>query len=153
MTIVVREAQLKDVKGITRLCQQLGYSTSTQEVQEYIQLETDRQRIVYIACQKADSVIGWINVYVANELLVSKQAEIGGLIVDERYRACGIGRQLMQQAKVWAQQQGCSSLQVRSNIIRQQAHSFYERVGFNLDKTQKVFRHRLDDIVKVKSQN
>ena len=32
MTIVVREAQLKDVKEITRLCQQLGYSTSTKEV-------------------------------------------------------------------------------------------------------------------------
>ena len=32
MTIVVREAQLKDIKEITRLCQQLGYSTSTKEV-------------------------------------------------------------------------------------------------------------------------
>ena len=149
MIAVIRKAQLKDVKEITRLCQQLGYSTSIHEVQEYIQLETDRQRIVYVAYQKDYSVIGWINVYVTNELLVSKQAEIGGLIVDERYRACGIGRQLMQQAKVWAQQQGCNSLQVRSNIIRQQAHSFYERVGFNLYKTQKVFRHRLDDRVMI----
>ena len=90
MTIVVREAQLKDVKGITRLCQQLGYSTLTKEVQEYLQLETNRQRNVYVACQKEHSVVGWINVYVANELLVSKQAEIGGLIVDEGYRACGL---------------------------------------------------------------
>ena len=151
MTIVVRKAQLKDVKEITRLCQQLGYSTSTKEVQEYIQLKTNRQRIVYVACQKEHSVVGWINVYVANELLVSKQAEIGGLIVDEGYRACGIGCQLMQQAKVWAQQQGCNSLQVRSNIIRQQAHAFYERLGFDLDKTQQVFRYRLDHCMMMSS--
>lgn len=51
------------------------------------------------------------------------QAAIGGLIVDGGVRGCGIGRRLIQYAEQWAVTQGCTSVLIRSNIIRQDAHS------------------------------
>ncbi len=51
------------------------------------------------------------------------QAFIGGLIVDPSDRRCGIGRRLMQYAEQWAVTQGCTSVLLRSNIVREDAHS------------------------------
>ena len=71
------------------------------------------------------------------------QAEIGGLVVDEGLRGRGVGRMLMRQAEVWALAQGCRAIRLRSNIVREGAHSFYERLGYSRLKTQTVFRKPL----------
>src|SRR6266550_2924266 len=39
--------------------------------------------------------------------------------------------------------QGCKSMSVRSNVIRERAHKFYERNGYEHYKTQKSFRKPL----------
>ncbi len=52
-------------------------------------------------------------------VLTDLPAEIGGLIVAQSDRGSGIGRRLMQYAQQWADEQGCRSVLVRSNIVRQ----------------------------------
>ncbi|MGF1480776.1 MAG: GNAT family N-acetyltransferase [Cyanophyceae cyanobacterium] len=141
--VLIRQARLEDVERVTILCHQLGYSTSTQDVQTYIKTLAAHRCIVYVACHSDRPVVGLINVYVANELLLSKQAEIGALIVDEAYRSGGIGRLLVQHGQQWAKEQGCHVLQVRANVIRDSAHAFYKRIGCELYKSQRVFRKPL----------
>ena len=43
----------------------------------------------------------------------------------------------------WARAQGFASMRVRSNVIRERAHRFYEREGYARIKAQAVFRKPL----------
>ena len=143
--LLIRRAREEDVDSINCLCQQLGYYISTEEIQIYLKsLNTAKEWIVYVAYQPDNGILGWINVYLTHGLLADRQAEIGGLIVDKNFRAHGIGRLLMQKAQSWAQQQGCNLIQVRSRTSRQQAHAFYQNIGYKPYKTQLVLRKQLN---------
>jgi hypothetical protein len=50
---------------------------------------------------------------------------------------------LVERGEAWARQRGLAAIGVRSNIIRERAHIFYERLGYTVTKTQKVFRKTL----------
>lgn len=142
--VQVRPATVEDIEPITWLCYQLGYSPSAEAVKTYLEtLSTQTEWIVYVACQSDTSVVGWINITISHVILEDKQAEIGGLVVDESSRSQGIGRLLVQQGQAWAKQKGCKIMQVRSRTTRQQAHQFYQNIGFTAYKTQHVFRKQL----------
>lgn len=85
-------------------------------------------------------VIGWVHVYVTELLEADPQAEVGGLIIDERYRGHGAGRLLMKEAEEWARGKGCGAICLRSNVTRKDAHAFYQRIGYSHTKTQRTFR-------------
>jgi N-acetylglutamate synthase-like GNAT family acetyltransferase len=141
--LIIRLATAEDAKRITVLCEQLGYPTSQEEVQRRLnQIRQDERHAVYVG--ELDShVIGWAHVYVCRLMITELQAEIGGLVVDEHYRRSGAGRLLMQRAEQWARENECSAIYLRSNVIRKDAHAFYERIGYNKFKTSLVFRKAL----------
>jgi GNAT superfamily N-acetyltransferase len=137
---VIRLARADDAERIAVLCQQLGYSVSSEEARrrlEYIHQE-DRH-IVYVAELPHGHVGGWVHVHARSLLVVDLHAEIGGLVVDEGCRGRGIGKLLMQHAEEWARGQGCRTVYLRSNAIRKGAHVFYERVGYSVVKTSLTF--------------
>jgi GNAT superfamily N-acetyltransferase len=76
-------------------------------------------------------------------LEVERRAEVNGLIVDEKVRSHGAGAKLLEAAEAWAQEAGCVGMSVRSNVIRERAHGFYLRQGYEHYKTQKAFRKAL----------
>jgi len=46
-------------------------------------------------------------------------------------------------AEQWARVHGFALMRVRSNVVRERAHRFYEREGYARVKTQAVFRKAL----------
>jgi len=80
---------------------------------------------------------------VAALLEVPVRAEVNGLIVDESVRSAGAGAQLLLAAEEWARRRSCKSMSVRSNVVRDRAHKFYEHNGYQHYKTQKAFRKDL----------
>ncbi len=88
-------------------------------------------------------VVGWIHVSITPLLEVARRAEVNGLIVAERHRSLGAGGKLLDAAEVWARGKECQGMSVRSNVIRDRAHAFYERQGYTHFKTQKAFRKKL----------
>jgi len=50
---------------------------------------------------------------------------------------------LLRAAERWAKSKGCKNMSVRSNVIRERAHTFYLRNGYQHYKTQKAFRKNL----------
>ncbi len=145
--VTIRPAAPADAAPLARLCSQLGYPTSVGEVQERLDhLQQYPQHRVYVAESDAGQVVGWVHVYLCPMLLADLGAEIGGLVVEEGWRGSGIGRRLMQQAEQWAQEQGCWAMHVRSNILRERAHRFYERLGYQSIKTQRVFRRTWEEV-------
>ncbi len=137
----IRLAGLHDAPRIAELCGQLGYpATPEQVVQRLRRLEGDNEHAIYVAETPEAGVVGWLHVCVCRTLEVDAQAEVSGLVVNEHYRGCGIGRLLMQRAEQWAREKGCWAVRLRSNVIRAGAHAFYEKLGYDTIKTQKVFR-------------
>jgi N-acetylglutamate synthase-like GNAT family acetyltransferase len=111
--VQIRSATTEDIASIALLCQELGYSTSEQDVQKRLKrFEQDAERVVYVAYLPNESIVGWVHVYISESLLTGRRAEIDGLIVNELDRSCGAGRLLMQSVEQWAKQQGCDSVYV-----------------------------------------
>jgi GNAT superfamily N-acetyltransferase len=140
----VRQAQFSDALAIARLCGQLGYPATTQEIEARLRaVEGNSEHAVFAAEGAAGDVIGWVHVFLLRSLETGTRAEVGGLVVDEAHRSQGAGQQLLECAEKWARESGCRSIGLRSNVIRERAHAFYERSGYRVLKTQKAFRKDL----------
>jgi len=135
--LTVRTAGAADAERIAALCGQLGYPATAEMVRERLKriLQEDN-RIVYVAELENGHIAGWIEVFARELLIVEWRAEIEGLIVDEGYRGCGIGRHLVDQAEIWAREKACKTIYVRSNVIRENAHAFYKGLCYEPIKTQ-----------------
>ena len=57
-------------------------------------------------------------------------AEIESVHVHPDFRGSGIGSALLRDAVERARRLGCYRVQLTSNIVRADAHRFYERLGF-----------------------
>jgi len=96
-----------------------------------------------VAEDRDAGVVGWAHVSVNYLIEVGTRAELNGLIVAEGQRSLGAGARLLEAVEDWARKRGCPSMSVRSNVIRERAHKFYERQGYEHYKTQKAFRKSL----------
>ena len=139
MEIVVRKISKEDVAAVTALNHQLGYPLSIdQTLQNINAVIENKDHDAFVAADKIN-VIGWIGVARAIQIETLPYCEIRGLVVDDRYRKLGIGKMLIEKAKQWAKEKGDDKLRLRCNVIRSEAHLFYQHLGFKEIKQQKVF--------------
>lgn len=106
-------------------------------------LKPASQNALFVAESMGTGVVGWAHVSVTHLVEVGTRAELNGLIVAEGQRSLGAGAMLLDAAEDWARKNACPSMSVRSNVIRDRAHKFYERQGYEHYKTQKAFRKTL----------
>jgi len=140
----IRRAKHIDAPRIAELSGQLGYPASAAEILRRLpQLKPQSQHAVFVAESDKSGVEGWLHVSLLPVLEVELRAEIHGLVVSEKARNNGTGGRLLAIAEEWAKKRGCRSMSVRSNIIRDRAHQFYERHEYEHYKTQKAFRKKL----------
>ena len=136
----IREATLADAARIADLATQLGYPSSSEQVLVRLRvLPQDGSHAVYVA-EKEDGLVGWVHVYEHLPVCHDRVAEIAGLVVDAACRGSGVGKRLMEAAENWARGKGLSTVVLRSNVIREAAHKFYEVLGYTRIKTQHAFR-------------
>jgi GNAT superfamily N-acetyltransferase len=141
----VRPATAADSAQISVLCAQLGYPASSEQVAQRIDAIQHQDDHALLVAQGPDrDLLGWIHIFLRPLVVTELEAELGGLIVDERYREQGIGKHLIRHAEAWSTRKGCQALRLRSNIIRKDAHVFYERIGYRKIKTSWVFRKELE---------
>jgi N-acetylglutamate synthase-like GNAT family acetyltransferase len=142
--VEIRKARLADARAIAELSGQLGYPATEKEMaQRLSKLLRMRLNLILIAETAAHQTIGWLHVSVTPLLEVPLRAEVNGLVVDENQRSRSAGAALLKAAERWARVQGCQSMSLRSNVIRERAHEFYSRHGYEHYKTQKSFRKTL----------
>lgn len=144
---VLRQARLEDAPALARLATQLGYPST--EVQMARRLSALLPRVDHWLGVAENSISGqvvaWLHASLVCALESDPHAEILGLVVDEGCRGQGVGQQLVDAAAQWARDQGMERLWVRSNLVRQQAHHFYRRLGFVDIKAQQVFGLPLEE--------
>jgi len=143
MQISIREANFEDAAAITLLSEQLGYSPSVLQTQTNITaIKGAEDNVIYVAVVD-HKVVGWIHIFTTIRLESGMWAEIGGLIVDKEHRGLGIGKMLVDKSKDWCRLKNITMLKVRCNTKRQEAHLFYENIGFAELKQQKVFEIKI----------
>jgi GNAT superfamily N-acetyltransferase len=142
--IKVRFAKKEDARRLAELAGELGYPTTSAEMKARLaQVAAAPEHCVFVAERHGGGVVGWIHVSVARLLDVPRRAEINGLIVSEQVRSLGAGALLIDAAETWSRKKKCVNMSVRSNVIRERAHKFYERQSYVHYKTQKAFRKPL----------
>jgi GNAT superfamily N-acetyltransferase len=140
----IRRARNADAQRIAELAGQLGYPATAVQMRERLRgIKPASQHAVLVAETAAEGIIGWVHVSRQPLLEVEIRAEVNGLVVDERVRSAGAGARLLAAAEEWARKRGCKGMSVRSNVIRERAHKFYEGNGYEHYKTQKSFRKPL----------
>ena len=143
-TVKIRRARRSDAARIAELSGQLGYPANPTEILYRLrQIKPPAQHAVLVAELVEGRVIGWLHVSVEPLLEMELRAEVNGLVVADEERSRGAGRILLQAAEEWARKHGCRNMSVRSNVIRERAHQFYARNGYEHYKTQKAFRKSL----------
>jgi GNAT superfamily N-acetyltransferase len=145
-SIRIRKARRSDAERIAQLSGELGYpSTAAQIATRLRRLKPASKHAVFVAESSAAAadVVGWVHVSVAHLLESDLRAEVNGLIVAEGQRSAGAGAKLLEAAEEWARRRGCLGMNVRSNVLRERAHKFYERQGYEHYKSQKAFRKPL----------
>jgi GNAT superfamily N-acetyltransferase len=140
----IRRATGADAPRIAVLSGQLGYPATAAQMRKRLRgIRPASQHAVFVADSAKDGVIGWVHVSKEPLLEDEIRAEVNGLVVAEGQRSLGAGAELLAAAEEWARKHGCKSMSVRSNVIRERAHQFYERHGYEHYKTQKSFRKPL----------
>jgi GNAT superfamily N-acetyltransferase len=137
--VTIRNAGLTDAPAIAGLSGQLGYPVYEQAIAERLASILGRKGTAVFVAELGGKVVGWAHV-VGEQFLESPPfAELAGLIVDRDTRRLGVGRQLVHACAQWARDQGHGQIRVRCSVVREDAHQFYQKVGFAKLKSQIVF--------------
>jgi len=131
-----REASKADLPEVLRLYAQPALDNG--EVLALPEAERLFERItrnpnhkIYVAVCEG-SVVGTFALLVMENLahMGTPSAVIEDVAVDPEWQRRGVGRLMMQHALQLCGEQGCYKAALSSNLKREQAHAFYESLGF-----------------------
>ena len=139
MDFILRPVKKEDSKGIKKLAEELGYPSSEEKISEILEtvIKHDDHRI--IVAEKENELVGYIHLVDSLRVGSDPFVEITALSVREEYCKKGIGKALIAESQKRATEKGIEYVRIRSNIVREEAHKFFEQRGFRNLKTQEVF--------------
>jgi GNAT superfamily N-acetyltransferase len=136
----VRNARDDDAGAVSDLANALGYSTTpTEALHRLGRVGGKQDHGIFVAELPDGTVVGWVHVFIAERVESDPFGELGGLVVSQDHRRTGVGRVLVARAEGWCRRRGIGVLRVRTNVVRADAHGFYERLDFKGVKTQAIF--------------
>lgn len=143
----IRTANAADAAELARLAVELGYPTTPAQAAARLAkiAEADIGAAVLVAESPGGaSLLGWVHVEPRVHLESEPFVEIGGLVVGARAHRTGVGRALMEAAESRARAAGFAVVRLRSNVVRESAHRFYDSIGYARAKQQIAFVKELD---------
>lgn len=137
MNINYRRYQHTDIHGLIELMFELGYPTEEVEFQNTVYEITKQGGAIFIA-EDGKRVIGSCCAVIDARLAEGISGEIVSLVVSQEARGLGVGRQLVQISEKWIGTR-VNKIKIRANVIRNDAHNFYNHLGYKEMKEQKIF--------------
>jgi GNAT superfamily N-acetyltransferase len=142
--MTIRPACDADAPAVAALSGQLGYPSGVDEIAQRMACLAAHSDQAILVAEETGAVVAWVHIIGAERLVVAPFAEVGGLVVDAAWRGRGLGTALLAAAETWAAERGYELMRIRSNVIREDAHRFYEARGYEGSKRQVVFAKTLD---------
>ncbi len=132
----IRQASESDLPSILQLYAQLNDDLGqvlpieqAQVVFERINSYPDYK--VYIAVAGPE-VVGTFELLIMDNLahLGAKSGVVEDVVVHQAWRSYGIGKKMMEYAQARCREAGCYKMALSSNLRREDAHRFYDNLGF-----------------------
>lgn len=142
MSITVRDANASDAPRLVELIIALGHQIEEADVSRNLENLAKNGMLPLVAAD-GEKVIAMCGI--SAMVTVHRPAAVGRvsvMIVDEAYRGRGIGALLVTEAEKRLSKRGCRIIEVTSNMRRDRAHHFYERLGY--ERTSYRFMKKLD---------
>lgn len=141
----VRRMTTGDAAAVAALSGQLGYPAGEEAIRRrWAAVDGEPDHALFVTETADGRVVGWVHVHERRLMLADGMAEVLGLVVDEGERGTGVGRRLVDEAERWSLARGCGSMRISSNVVRREAHAFYQKLGYAIAKTQHAFRKHLN---------
>lgn len=135
---------IDDAAVIATLVGELGYSASADDIKARLPLLLGSDRYFLAVATAADGgLLGLVNAEQRLNIESGTSFELTGLVVASSARRGGVGSALVAAAESWAVAHGATAVRVRSNVVRPEAHAFYARLGYGLQKTQHCYARSL----------
>ena len=134
--IIIRIAQKEDLPGILHLYGQLEVDSG--DILPLDDAENLFDKIsqypnykIYVACQ-GRSIIGTFALLIMDNLAHrgAKSGIVEDVVVSPEWQGRGVGRKMMELAMAECRKYDCYKLVLSSNKKREDAHRFYESLGF-----------------------
>ncbi|MEJ2344189.1 MAG: GNAT family N-acetyltransferase [Gammaproteobacteria bacterium] len=134
--LLIRDAVAADLPAVLNLLEQLEFGEHRQlslaEAREIFSRTTaDPHHHLYVAIAEGH-IVGTFAFIVIDSIAHAgaPHAIVEDVVVDPNYRGHGIGKQMMQFAMDRCREAGCYKMALSSHLQREQAHAFYESLGF-----------------------
>ncbi|HEY4487606.1 MAG TPA: GNAT family N-acetyltransferase [Candidatus Paceibacterota bacterium] len=129
--IFLRKAEIDDFECVYKMISDLENEAMDKDflLHSYKQNLANKDVSYWLAVSN-EQPIGFISLHVQNLLHRNGPvAEIQELFVDSEFRGAHIGQRLVETAREEAIKRGCKRFEVSTNVKREGAHRFYERLG------------------------
>lgn len=130
--LVIRRSCSGDVDQMLPLMRQLKYPTTPSVLKERLSMLEDHPLLCSFVAELDGKLVGttFLKQHQTHDMS-NPVTQITAMVVDEKHRGTGIGRQLVEAAEVWAREQGSLQLVLSAGGERHMlAKSFYEHMGF-----------------------
>ena len=130
-SVAIRDAIVEDNATMARLLDELGYPSSPDGVRQRLARLLPRDDTRVFVAERGASILGALALHRMPVLTsINDIAMILALVVTEEARRTGVGRRLVDRAEEEARLWGCGRIMVTSAERRTEAHTFYERLGY-----------------------
>jgi len=127
----VREAAATDAPAIAMLLGQLGYPSAADAIPARLAGLAGERRTLALVAEHEGTVVGLITAHFVAAIHADEPlALLTALVVHDGTRGHGVGRALVGRAELWARTLGALRLSVLTATHRQEAHRFYEHLGY-----------------------
>lgn len=128
----IRKITLNDLEKVFEIMKQLyKEALKFEKFQEIYKLKLTDENSYYIVAVENEQIVGILTAELQTKLhREKKQIFIEDLVVDEKCRNRGIGKELLQNAINYAKSNDCDIVELTSYIDNEKAHKFYENNGF-----------------------
>ncbi|HEX8317467.1 GNAT family N-acetyltransferase [Longimicrobium sp.] len=143
MDIRIRPPADADLPALAALMADLGYPASPEQLRARLARIHGNHEYATLVAEVDGEVVGMIGLqrgwaYEHDRPVV----RILALVVSEVMRGRGVGARLVDEAEEWADERGAYAVHLTTSLHRDEAHRFYERMGF--ERTGWRYVRRMD---------
>jgi len=142
----IRKATVDDIDGLVELNKQIGefhfehaptvFCKPSKEEKEFLLKALDNPERLFLVSMIDNHVAGFLTATISqNEAIpfLSKApiCRVGTIVVDQKNRDSGLGKNLMLECKKWALSSGANEIRLEVMAFNDKAQAFYKNLGFH----------------------
>ena len=139
----IRALTCSDARRVAELTVQLGYDADVHQIRVRLDKLGGEAAHHIIGVETKRGLVAFAHFFERPSIEKGFDMVIQSLVVDKALRGSGLGRMLIERIEHVARSKNCDSVVLSSRASRNDAHGFYERLGYDVGAASNVFLKRL----------